>query len=233
MMLLNYIIVDPNPIRRLHLSQIFKKIKTLNFIDEFSNAVEAQNFLDYTSVDLIFLSAKLPVYSGFEFIEKLKDPSEIILMTEEAEDALRAFDYNLSDCIAPPFSHGRIEESVDRIERKIKLNLTKSDKTNDFIEIKHNLKTEKVILDQIQWIDAVGDYVNIITQKRKYLVLSSMKKFLERLPKEQFLRIHKSYIINLSKVKNYSASRVNIENKEFPLSRTQKKHFRLSVSKFQ
>lgn len=230
---LNYILVDPNPIKRLHLIQILKKIKSLSLVKEFSNAVEAQNFLDYKSVDLIFLSAKLPVYSGFDFIDKLKDPTEIVLMTDEAEDALRAFDLNLADCISPPFSLERIAQSVNRIEQNIKINLSYKTKTDHFIEIKHNLKTEKVAIDHIQWIEAVGDYVKIITQKKKFMVLSTMKNFLNRLPQEQFLRIHKSYIINLKKVINYSASSVNIENKDFPLSRTQKKQFRLSVSKFQ
>lgn len=233
MMPLNYILVDPNPIKRLHLTQVLKKIKNLNLVDEFSNAVEAQNFLDYNSVDLIFLSAQLPVYSGFDFIEKLKDPTEIVLMTEEAEDALRAFDLNLADCISPPFSLERIAQSVSRIEQKIKVNQSILNKVDEFIEIKHNLKTEKIAIDHIQWIEAVGDYVKIITSKKKFMVLSTMKNFLNRLPEEQFLRIHKSYIINLKKVINYSASSVNIENKDFPLSRTQKKHFRLSVSKFQ
>jgi DNA-binding LytR/AlgR family response regulator len=233
MMPLNYILVDPNPIKRLHLIQILKKIKSLSLVKEFSNAVEAQNFLDYKSVDLIFLSAKLPVYSGFDFIDKLKDPTEIVLMTDEAEDALRAFDLNLADCISPPFSLERIAQSVNRIEQNIKINLSYKTKTDHFIEIKHNLKTEKVAIDHIQWIEAVGDYVKIITQKKKFMVLSTMKNFLNRLPQEQFLRIHKSYIINLKKVINYSASSVNIENKDFPLSRTQKKQFRLSVSKFQ
>ena len=148
-MLLNYILVDPNPIRRLYLSQILKKVKTLNFIAEFSNSVEAQNFLNYSSVDLIFLSAKLPVYNGFDFIERLKDPTEIILMTEQAEDALRAFDLHLADCISPPFSLERIEQSIARIEQRIKLSLSITKKTNDFIEIKHNLKTEKIAIDQI------------------------------------------------------------------------------------
>jgi len=232
-MLLNYILVDPNPIRRLYLSQILKKVKTLNFIAEFSNAVEAQNFLNYSSVDLIFLSAKLPVYNGFDFIERLKDPTEIILMTEQAEDALRAFDLNLADCISPPFSLERIEQSIARIEQRIKLSISITKKTNDFIEIKHNLKTEKIAIDQIQWIEAVGDYIKIITHKKKFLVLSTMKDFLTRLPQEQFSRIHKSYIINLKKVINYSSSSVNIENKDFPLSRTQKKQFRLLLSRFQ
>ena len=101
-MLLNYIIIDPNPIQRIHLLQFFKKIQNLKLNGEFSNAIDAQNYLKYNKVDLIFLSAKLPVYSGFEFIEKLCDPNEIILLTEQPQDALRAFEIGLTDCIAPP-----------------------------------------------------------------------------------------------------------------------------------
>ena len=232
-MLLSYIVVDPNPIQRLHLAQIFKKIKTLKFEAEFLNAVEAQNFLNYNSVDLIFLASELPVYSGFDFITKLYDPVEIVLLTENPQDALKAFELNIADCIAPPYKLERIEQSVLRIHEKIKNQRKINTQVDDFIEIKHNLTVEKITTNSIKWIEAMGDYVKIITPKKKYLVLSTMKAFLEKLPEDQFFRIHKSYIINLKKVINYGASKVNLDGKELPLSRSQKKQFRLSVSKFQ
>ena len=225
-MLLDYILIEPNPIQRLHLSQLFKKIKILNFRGEFSNALEAQNFLNYQSVDLIFIAAKLPVYSGFDFIEKLNDPVEIVVLTENPKDALQAYEVGLSYCIAPPFTISRIEISAQRVKNKLQLKKQVENKLNPFIEIKHDLKNEKIILNSILWVEAMGDYVKIITKKKKYLVLSSMKKFMEKLPSEQFHRIHKSYIINLKRVNHYSASYVNIDGKELPVSRNKKKEFR-------
>lgn len=231
MMLLNYIIVSPNSLQRLHLSQLLKKIRTLQFKADFSNALEAQNFLNYTPVDLVFLSVDLPVYNGFEFITKLKDPMEIVLLTENPKDALKAFELNLSDCISPPYTLARLENTVARIIENLKLKEQSNSLSEYTIEIKHNLKNEKVNTDKIKWVEAMGDYVKIITESKKYLVLSTMKDFLTKLPEKQFIRVHKSFIINLKKVSHYSASSAHIEGVNIPISRNQKKQFRLSVNK--
>lgn len=231
-MLLNYILIDPNPIQRLHLLQFFKKINSLKLRAEFSNAVDAHNFLNYNTIDLIFLSAKLPVYSGFDFIDKLCDPHEIILLTEKPQDALRAYELGLTDCIAPPYSLKRIEKSVERVSSKIKSSKKVKKDSNHILEIKHNLTTEKIPTSEIKWIEAMGDYVKVITNEKKYLVLSTMKSFLERLPENEFLRIHKSFIINLKKVVNYTSTSVNVEGSDLPVSRNRKKDFRQSIRQF-
>ena len=229
-MLLNYIIIDPNPIQRIHLLQFFKKIQKLKLNGEFSNAIDAQNYLKYNKVDLIFLSVKLPVYSGFEFIEKLCDPNEIILLTEQPQDALRAYEVGLTDCIAPPFTLNRIEKAVERVVCKINNAFEAKKEKSHNIEIKHNLTTEKIPTSGIKWVEAMGDYVKIITLEKKYLVLSTMKAFMEKLPENQFLRIHKSFIINLNKVVNYTSSTVNIDGDDLPISRNRKKDFREIIS---
>ena len=231
-MLLNYILIDPNPVQRLHLLQFLKKISSLYLKAEFSNAVDAHNFLNYNTVDIIFLSAKLPVYSGFDFIEKLCDPNEIILLTEQPKDALRAFEVGLTDCIAPPYSLKRMEKAVERGQSKIKTSVQTKKEEVQNIEIKHNLTTEKIPTANIKWVEAMGDYVKVITSKKNYLVLSTMKAFLDKLPDNQFIRIHKSFIINLNKVVNYTASSVNIDGTELPVSRNRKKDFRQTISQF-
>ena len=142
-MLLNYIIIDPNPIQRFDLLQFLKKIKALQLKGKFSSAVYANNFLNYNTIDLIFLSAKLPGFSSFDFINKLCDPNELILITKQPQDALRAYDQGLIDCIAPPFTLSRVEKSVKRVIIKIKALLERKKEKSHIIEIKHNLRTEK------------------------------------------------------------------------------------------
>ena len=127
-MLLNYIIIDLNPVQRFDLLQFFKKIKALKLKGEFSNALDANNFLNYNTIDLIFLSAKLPGFSSFEFIDKLCDPKEVILITKQPQDALRAYDHGLIDYIAPPFTFSRVEKSVKRVIIKIKALLKRKKK---------------------------------------------------------------------------------------------------------
>ncbi len=163
--------------------------------------MDANNFLNYNKIDLIFLSAKLPGFSSFDFIDKLCGTNEVILITKQPQYALRAYDQGLIDCIEPPFTLSRVEKSVKRVIIKIKALLERE--KSHIIEIKHNLRTEKIPAAKIKWIEAMGDYVKIITPEKKYLVLSSMKVFLGKLPENQFLRIHKSFIINLNKVIDY------------------------------
>ncbi len=229
-MKLTYIIVDPNVIQRLHLIQIFKKVEALSKKAEFSNAVDALNFLKYNSVDLIFLASKLPVYSGFDFIDKLCDPNQVIFLTEKAEDALKAFELGLTDCIAPPYSLERIEKAVLRAQINLQSKRALQPNNEKIIEVKHNLKIEKIASSKIKWIEAMGDYIKIITQEKNYLVLSTMKAFIKKLPENQFLRIHKSFIVNLNRVANYSANSVNIDGIDLPLSRNKKKDFRQTIT---
>lgn len=222
---LSYILVVPKPLERLHLTQLLKKIDGFTLQGEFSNAIDALNYLNYNGVDVIFLASDLPVYSGFEFLKKLKDPADVILLTSNPADALMAYSMNLLDCITPPYSEKRLTLSYQKIFDKKQYQYLVADEKNKFIVVKSNLKTEKIRLDRIYWIEAMGDYVKIITREKKFLVLSTMKDFLSKLPQNQFIRIHKSYIVNLKKVLHHTAKSVHILGHSLPLSRNHKKYF--------
>ncbi len=230
-MLFNYIIVDSNPLDRLHLSQTLKRVGNLSFSAEFSNAVEALSFLNYNTVDVIFLASNLPVYSGFEFIEQLNDKINIILISKNPNDAFTAFEYGLLDCLKAPFNVMRIEKSMERLKSKIETEKIIQQNEDHFLVIKHNLKNQKIGLNDIHYIEATGDYVKIITLKKNYVILSTMKRIMDRLPKNQFLRVHKSYIVNIKKVSHYTTKTLMVSGKEIPLSRNHKKEFRHSYEK--
>jgi len=222
---LNYILVVHKPLERLHLTQLLKKIEGFTLKEEFSNAIDALNYLNYNVIDVIFLASDLPVYNGFEFLKKLKDPADVILLTNDPNDALKAYSMNLLDCITAPYTQKRLTLTYEKIVDKKQFQYLIADEKNKFIVVKNNLKTEKIRLDRIYWVEAMGDYVKIITQERKFLVLSTMKDFLSKLPQNQFIRIHKSYIVNLKKVMHYTAKSVHVLGHSLPLSRNQKNHF--------
>ena len=229
---LKYILVVPKPLERLHLSQNLKKIDGITLKAEFSNGIDALNYLDYNSVDIVFLASNLPIYSGFEFLKRLKDPNYIILLTDNPKDALKAFSFGLIDCIAPPFDMSRLNLSIERIKEKKEIDFLMSSEKNRHILIKSNLKTEKILLNKIFWIEAMGDYVKVVTKDKKYLVLSTMKAFLSKLPENQFIRIHKSYIVNLKKVIHHTSNTVKILGESLPLSRNHKKYFQATYNRF-
>ena len=124
------------------------------------------------------------------------------------------------------FSEERIEKAIERTRKNITSSQRNNKNKGHVIEIKHNFKTEKISTDSIRWVEAMGDYVRVISNDKKYMVLSTMKAFMTKLPENEFLRIHKSFIINLKKVVNYSANKVNVDGTELPVSRSKKKDFR-------
>lgn len=230
---LKYIYIDSNPVDRLHFCQTLKRFDNLKLMAEFSDAVNASEFLNYNEIDFAIISSDLPVYDGFEFSDQLKQKIEIVMLTKNPQDAIKAFEEGFVDCLQKPVSYERFKKTVDKLVKRITpVNLSEK-KEDYFIHFKCNLKSEKVLVNNIKWIKAMGDYVKIVTQNKSYVVLSSMKAFISRLPENQFVRIHKSYIVNLKKVINHDSNKVFMDGKLLPLSRNQKLTFKKNFAKYQ
>ena len=214
------------PLDRLKTNQLVTGIPNTTIHKEFSSAVEAYEFLRYHPVDFILLQPQLPVFDGFDFINNLKETSNIILISHQPTDALRAYELGLIDCLPSQFSKERLEISLNRIrEKDSSPNSPQTSSDLLSLVVRCNLKNEKIPIDTIQWVEAMGDYVKIVTEQKNFIVLSTMKAFMDQLPKDQFFRIHKSYIVNLNKVQRYRFKEIEIAQKVLPLSRTRKKEF--------
>ena len=230
---LKYIYIDSNPVDRLHFCQTLKRFDNLKLMAEFSDAVNASGFLNYNEIDFAIISSDLPIYDGFEFSDQLKQKIEIVMLTKNPQDAIKAFEEGFVDCLQKPVSYERFKKTADKLVKRIApVNLSEK-KEDYFIHFKCNLKSEKVLVNNIKWIKAMGDYVKIVTQNKNYVVLSSMKAFISRLPENQFVRIHKSYIVNLKKVINHDSNKVFMDGKLLPLSRNQKLTFKKNFAKYQ
>lgn len=230
---LKYIYIDSNPVDRLHFCQTLKRFDNLKLMAEFSDAVNASGFLNYNEIDFAIISSDLPVYDGFEFSDQLKQKIEIVMLTKNPQDAIKAFEEGFVDCLQKPVSYERFKKTADKLVKRIApVNLSEK-KEDYFIHFKCNLKSEKVLVNNIKWIKAMGDYVKIVTQNKNYVVLSSMKAFISLLPENQFVRIHKSYIVNLKKVINHDSNNVFMDGKLLPLSRNQKLTFKKNFAKHQ
>ena len=232
-MKLKYIYLDSNPVDRLHFLQVLKHFPEITLMAEFSDAVHAKEYLNYNSVDFAIVSSDLPIYNGFEFVDQLNDNIEIILLTKKPMDAIKSFEMGFIDCLLKPVSKERFKKSVDRLTHKIECLNVIDDKKEHIIHFKCNFKAEKLKANNIRWVEAMGDYVKVVTNSKNYMVLSTMKSFLDKLPKSQFVRIHKSYIVNLEKVINYTTRNVNTDGEILPLSRKQKGVFKESFLNFQ
>ena len=142
-----------------------------------------------------------------------------MFISNQTEHAFKSFEYNTLDYIEYPLN----EEKIQRIEMKFQKLFNNSDeKGKPYLYIKSNLKKRKVYTKNIKWVEALGDYVKVVTSNSNIIVLSSLRNFEKKLPVNKFLRIHKSYIINLDRIDNLSNKTVEIESNLIPVSRNKK-----------
>jgi DNA-binding LytR/AlgR family response regulator len=216
---LKSVIIDDSETHRIILQQFIEKHPDLNLEGAYRNGVEAKNNGCEKNADLIFLDIEMPFVNGFDLLESFKESPQIIIVSGRPEHALRAFDYDVTDYLLKPISALRFDTAIKKALRKTGASNGTEEK---HIFVKSNFRKVRVDYKDIKWIEALGDYVKLVTEKKNILVLTSMKAFEQRLPVEHFLRIHKSYIINLDHIENFNNTVVQVCGKQMPLSRKRK-----------
>ena len=215
----NCIIIDQDPENLEILKKLLEKQTSFSVLSCFDNFIDSKHFLNSINIDVIFISFSLPEFDPFVFLDSIKSDSKIVFISNQTEHAFKSFEYNTLDYIEHPLN----EEKIQKIEMKFQKLFNNSDeKIKPYLYIKSNLKKRKVYTKDIKWVEALGDYVKVITSNSNIIVLSSLRSFEKKLPIDKFLRIHKSYIINLDRVDNLSNKTVEIESNLIPVSRNKK-----------
>jgi len=203
--------------------KLVKEHPALTLIAEYSSAVDTKKGLNDTECDLIFLDIEMPIINGFELLDVLKNKPQIIFVTGKTEYAFKAFDYDATDYLQKPITQERFNLGVEKALEYHRLKFENTASENEYIFIKSNLKKRKIFINTILWIEALGDYIKLVTSEESYVILSTMKAFEKEVEEYSFLRIHKSYIVNLKKIKRFNSKFVEINNENLPLSRNKKK----------
>ena len=215
----NCIIIDRDSENLKILKKLLEKQTSFSVLSCFDNFIDSKHFLNSINIDVVFISFSLPEFDPFVFLDSIKSDSKIVFISNQTEHAFKSFEYNTLDYIEHPLN----EEKIQRIEMKFqKLFNNSNEKSKPYLYIKSNLKKRKVYTKDIKWVEALGDYVKVITSNSNIIVLSSLRSFEKKLPIDKFLRIHKSYIINLDRVDNLSNKTVEIESNLIPVSRNKK-----------
>ena len=222
------IIIDDEKFAREVLSVMILKSPELILIEEFSNAIDAIKYLNTTDnkVDLIFLDIHMPNFSGFDFIQTIKNPPQVILVTTDKNFALDAFNYDcIADYLVKPIVEDRFNRAIQRVKQKREqiVNLSnESDLEVKEIYVNIDKRLIKIDLFSINSIQANGDYITIKTEAKNYTVHTTLKKIEEKLPKSIFLKIHRSHIINIQKIIDIQDSTVLIGKDVIPVSKNNK-----------
>lgn len=227
---MNCLIVDDESVSREILIFLCERETDLNLVSSFSNAMDAFRFLNKEDVDLIFLDIHMPDFTGFDFIQTLKNPPLIIITTSDQDSAFKAFEFeSIIDFLSKPIDADRFKKSV----QKAKKILTESKKSSSqtasatpntlphfFINIDKRLI--KINAHEVNFIEAKGDYIDIFTEKENFHVHTTLSKIFEKLPLDTFFRVHRSYIINLEKIIDIQDNTILIQKSVIPISRSKR-----------
>nr|WP_320021206.1 LytTR family DNA-binding domain-containing protein [uncultured Draconibacterium sp.] len=223
---MNCIIIDDEETARVILKKLIANNSKLNYQTEFSNAIQAIKYLNQNKVDLIFLDIHMPDFTGFDLLQTLKNPPLIVLTTSDRNFAIEAFEYNcVVDYLAKPILQERFDKAVDktilyqqRNDKTVESPITENHSVNDlYVNIDRRLI--KIDIPVIKYIEARGDYIFISTDDKNYTVHSTMKKIEDKLPNNIFLKVHRSFIINIKKIVDIEDNSVLIGKNVIPVSR--------------
>ncbi|APZ47575.1 DNA-binding response regulator [Polaribacter reichenbachii] len=219
------IVIDDEKMARVIIRTLCNEVEILNLVEEFSGAIDAMKYLNENSVDLIFLDIHMPNFSGLDFIKTLKDPPKIIFTTSDPKFAIEAFEYDfIADYLLKPIELPRFEKAIKKAEKlqlsdaKIEAKKELAIKNDFYVNIDRRLI--KIDLSSIYLIKAKGDYIDIKTDNKDYTVHSTLKKIEEKLPDSMFLKVHRSYIINVKKIIDIEDNSVLIKKDVIPVSRS-------------
>lgn len=222
---MNCIIVDDDATARLIIKQLCSKSEQVQVLEEFSSAIEAIKYLNTTEVDLVYLDIHMPTFSGFDFIKTLKKLPKIILTTSDKNLALKAFEYKgVVDYLVKPISKNRFQQSLEKLAALSPQTALNSEEkmSSEFLFVNVDKRLVKIIISDIYIIEAKGDYINIKTEYKNYLVHSSLKKINDKLPSTLFFKVHRSFIINTAKIIDIEDNTVLIKKEVIPVSRSNK-----------
>jgi DNA-binding LytR/AlgR family response regulator len=220
---LDCLILDDEEMSRSLVKEYVEKTEDLNLVGVFEDPIEAANTLKNIHVDILFLDIEMPNMSGYDLIKTLDVKPEIIMITAKKEHAAEAFDYKVTDYLVKPINYSRFFQAVSRAKENIE-NSRGRLHANE-IYVRTELKIVKVDLDDLLYVEALADYIMLFTEDNKYIVHSTMKGFQSKLPKDKFVRIHRSYIVNKDKISSIENLFVVIQNKYIPIGASYKDDF--------
>ncbi len=226
---MNCIIIDDEATARAIIGHLCSSMDNLNVIVEFSNAMKAIKYLNHNTIDLIFLDIHMPDFTGFDFIETLKNPPKIILTTSDADFAIQAFEYNcIVDYLLKPIKLERFQKAINKLDgieglKADPIAIENQDPSSDNdLYVNINRKLIKIDISSIYIVEAKGDYIQIKTDEHNYMVHSTLRKIEDKLPISTFLKVHRSYIINANKIIDIQDNSVLIKKDVVPVSRSKR-----------
>ncbi|QXP72165.1 response regulator transcription factor [Polaribacter sp. R2A056_3_33] len=226
---INCVIVDDEPVARNILETFVAKIPNLNLVKSCKNAMEAFEIANSNNIDLFFLDINMPDISGLSLAKSINKKSKIIFTTAYREYAVDGFDLQAVDYLLKPIAFDRFLQAVNKFFETQTVIVSQVDVEepsvkSDYIFVRSERKMVKINFDDILYVESLSDYIKIHTKDTVLVTRETISNLEMKLPSQQFLRIHRSYIINLNKTDSYTNEFIEIEKNAIPISRTYKEN---------
>jgi two-component system, LytTR family, response regulator LytT len=234
--MINTIAIDDEPLALQLISGYIEKTPGLKLLGQFDNPFDAIEFMDNATVDLIFIDIQMPDLSGIELTRSMVKGPKVIFTTAFEKYALEGFKLDVTDYLLKPFSYEEFLHSVQKVQRLIKLeqtSLNQVDANNEFLFLKSEYKIKRINFNDILYIEGLKDYVKVYIRNvpKPILSLTSLKLLETKLPESTFMRVHRSFIVNLSKIDTIERGRIIFGKAYIPISDQYKESFQNYLDK--
>ena len=211
------VIIDDEPLSQDVLRKYISDCPSLELYEAFTNAVDANTFLQTQRIELLFLDINMPKISGLSFFKSLTNPPLVIFTTAYPEYAIEGFEVDAVDYLVKPFSFERFLKAVNKAVEKIKSIQPNTKNIEGSILLKSDKKVYKINFDSILYLQAIGDYVKVVTMEKNLIVHTTIKGLVEQLPIDDFIRIHKSFVISIKRLEYLEGNQVRIGKENLPV----------------
>lgn len=219
------IIVDDEPLARELIAAHLENFESFELIDSFENALKAYSFLENNAVDLIFLDIEMPLLKGNDFLKKLKNPPKVIFTTAYREYAIEGYELNVIDYLLKPITFDRFFVSIEKFKQLQTSKKEVSTTTENHIFVTSGNKNIKIIFDEIMYIESLKDYITIHLENGKSHHIKQNISSFEKLLNSEFIRIHRSFIIQTKKLTAYTKNEIEINSVEIPIGTSYKENW--------
>jgi len=217
------VIIEDEPLALEKTKGFVNKVPFLNLSGTFDNALTGLAYLNNNNVDLLFLDINMDELTGIELLENSKIDSQVIITTAYQEYALKGYELHITDYLLKPFTFNRFLQAVNKAQENLVRSTTESQP--EYIFVKTENRLEKIMLDEIVYIEGMRDYRRIHTINRKVMTLQNFSEFETLIPSSVVCRVHKSYMVALNKIVSIERSRIKIADQLIPISETYKEAF--------
>jgi len=224
---INCLIVDDNEMDRLYIEDYISLYHDFKLVGSFSNPLECIEVIKTREIDVLFLDIDMPIMDGINFLRKLDHPPICVFITSFPDFAVDAFEIEAVDYLLKPVKQDRFEKAVNRIKTLISLNQKVKESETEFtggkITIKYGNAIYIVLISDIIYLEALANWTRVVTNEKNYVILYNLKNFLQQLPEDKFLRVHRSYAVAKNEVKKFQDNELQLGMQKIPVGKTYRK----------